>query len=75
MLESLYRAEHRPQKYVQMIFVLVSVLFEIIYFPLQLLINLVILLILIIKEHSHMLAKLNGMIVHIFGVQFIRDVY
>ena len=75
MLEALYRTENRPQKYVQMIFVLISAIFEIIYFPLQLLINIVILLILIVKEHSHMLAKLNGMIVHIFGVQFIRDAY
>jgi hypothetical protein len=74
MLEALYMGE-RPQKYVQMIFVLVSVIFEIIYFPLQFLINIVILLILFIKENSHMLAKLNGMTLHIFGVQFIRDVY
>ena len=74
MLLILYNIDQRPKKYVQMVFVLISAIFVIIYFPLQFLSNLIIFLYLIIKERSHMLSKLNGIIVFLTGVHFIRDV-
>jgi len=74
MLLILYNIDQRPKKYVQMVFVLISAIFLIIYFPLQLLVNLMIFIYLIIKERSHILSKLNGIIVFLTGVHFIRDI-
>ena len=73
MLSILYNFTRRPKKYVQIIFFFISIMFEIIYFQIQLISNLIILLILLIKRPSRMIRKLSDMVENITGIQFIRD--
>ena len=73
MLLVLYKFNRRPKKYIQIIFVFISILFEIIYFQIQLLSNLIILLLLLYYKRSGMIRKLNDMVDDVIGIQFIRN--
>ena len=73
MLLILHKLIRRPKKYIQIIFVFISIIFEIIYFRLQLLSNLIVLLLLFLSRRSGMIRKLNYMVDDTTGIQLIRD--
>ena len=58
--------------FIKVIFAIISFIFEIIYFPLQLLINQIIFLILLIKKRSIVIEELNSMVFVITGINFIE---
>ena len=59
---------------IKIIFVIISFIFELIYFPLQLLINQIILLILLLKKHSiiSIIEELNRMALYVTGLNIIE---
>jgi len=60
--------------FIKIIFVIISFIFELIYFPLQLLINQIILLILLLKKHSiiSIIEELNNIALDVTGLNIIE---
>ena len=60
--------------FIKIIFVIISFIFELIYFPLQLLINQIILLILLLKKHSiiYIIEELNNIALDVTGLNIIE---
>ena len=58
--------------FIKAIFAIISFIFVIIYFPLQLLSNQIILLILLINERSYFIGELNEMVLEVTGINFIE---
>ena len=58
--------------FIKAIFAIISFIFEIIYFPLQLLSNQIIFLILLLKKRSIIIEELNSMVFDATGINFIE---
>ena len=67
------KCAYRKNKYEKTIFVFISCIFEIIYFPLQLFINQIFLLLFLIVSFSQMIGKINDIVEEATGFSFIRD--
>ena len=73
MLFIRYKFELRNNKFEKVIFIFISLIFEIIFFPIQLFINQIIILFFLIRDHSYMIISINNIVEKVTGISFIRD--
>ena len=73
MLFIKYKFGLRDNKFEKVIFIFISLIFVIIFFPLQLFINQIFILLFLIFNHSNMIVEINDIVEKVTGFSFIRD--
>ena len=68
-----YKFELRNNKFEKVIFIFISLIFEIIFFPIQLFINQIIILFFLIRDPSYMIVNINNIVEKVTGIFFIRN--
>ena len=68
-----YKFELRDNIFEKTIFVFISIIFVIIFFPLQLFINQIFILLFLIFNRSNMIEEINDIVEKVTGVSFIMD--
>ena len=68
-----HKFELRNNKYEKTIFFFITIIFVIIFFPLQLFINQIFIFLFLIFNHSYIIEEINDIVEKVTGISFIRD--